>query len=108
MSPWILFMFIGVFDLGFYCYALITTQNAARVGAMANSFGNGTATAQAATCQIVVAEMNSVRNTKPLVPGTYVYPTSSPNSTSPIAVDVSASSETESDGSQAASPRVVV
>ena len=102
MAPWIFFLFVGALDLGFFCYELITTQNAARVAAMANSFSSGAATNQTTTCQIVVAEMNSLPNTKSLVPGTYVCPASGPSSTSPIAVDVSASPETESDGSQAA------
>lgn len=103
MAPWIFFLFIGAFDIGFFCYALIATQNAARVGAMANSFSTGAATNTSATCQLVVAEMNSLPNAKTLVPGTYSCLTGrSPTSTSPIALDLSASPETESDGSTAA------
>jgi Flp pilus assembly protein TadG len=33
MAPWILFLFAGAFDWGFYAYALISVQNAARVAA---------------------------------------------------------------------------
>jgi Flp pilus assembly protein TadG len=33
LLPWVLFLFVGAFDLGFYNYALISTQNAARVAA---------------------------------------------------------------------------
>jgi Flp pilus assembly protein TadG len=33
MSPWIFFLFVGVFDLGFYAYAVICTENAARAAA---------------------------------------------------------------------------
>ena len=34
MAPWIFVLFIAVFDLGFYSYAVIATQNAARSAAM--------------------------------------------------------------------------
>jgi hypothetical protein len=37
MMPWLLFLFVGVFDFGFYAYALIATQNAARAVAIHNS-----------------------------------------------------------------------
>lgn len=33
LAPWIFFLFVGIFDLGFYAYALICTQNAARAAA---------------------------------------------------------------------------
>ena len=34
MTPWLIFMFIGAMDWGFYAYALIATEAAARVGCM--------------------------------------------------------------------------
>lgn len=34
LAPWILFVFVGVFDLGFYLNALISTENAARVAGL--------------------------------------------------------------------------
>lgn len=37
LVPWILFLFMGVFDFGFYAYALIATENAARVAALYTS-----------------------------------------------------------------------
>jgi len=57
MLPWIIFLFVGVLDFGFYSYAAICTQNAARVGAMASVSGNGTN-----ACSIVTGEMNSLPN----------------------------------------------
>ena len=33
LSPWIFFLFVGIFDFGFYAYAAICTQNAARAAA---------------------------------------------------------------------------
>ena len=32
MMPWLAFIFVGVLDFGFYSYACICTQNAARAG----------------------------------------------------------------------------
>ena len=37
MAPWIFFLFIGIFDLGFYCYSAVCTENAARAVAIAYS-----------------------------------------------------------------------
>ncbi len=34
LAPWIFFLFVGVFDMGFYAYAAICTQNAARAAAI--------------------------------------------------------------------------
>jgi Flp pilus assembly protein TadG len=34
MMPWIAFLFVGVLDFGYYAYASIATQNAARAGAI--------------------------------------------------------------------------
>ena len=44
MMPWLLFLFVGVFDFGFYAYALIATQNAARAVAVHNSISKTAAT----------------------------------------------------------------
>jgi Flp pilus assembly protein TadG len=34
MTPWLIFLFIGSMDWGFYAYSLIATEAAARVGCM--------------------------------------------------------------------------
>lgn len=34
LLPWMVFSFIGVMDFGYSAYAMIATQNAARIGAM--------------------------------------------------------------------------
>ncbi len=34
LVPWFLFLFVGALDFGFYSYALISVQNAARVAAL--------------------------------------------------------------------------
>jgi hypothetical protein len=101
MMPWIIFLFVGVLDFGFYSYALIATQNGARVGAMAGSFGGGAPNA-VSTCNAVVAEMNSLPGTQSYVPGTYtcLYDTA-PTTTNRIAISTP-TTEAETDGSTAA------
>ena len=78
MMPWLLFLFVGVFDTGFYCYALIATQNAARAAAVHNSISSMAATdPDGSGCQIVVAELQSMSNARTLTcpkPGPLVGP----------------------------------
>jgi len=60
MMPWLLFLFVGVFDTGFYCYALIATQNAARAVAVHNSISKAAATdPDGSGCQIAVFELKT-------------------------------------------------
>ncbi len=61
MAPWIFFLFVGVFDFGFYAYAGICTQNAARAAASrtaADEFSQSSALA----CTSALQEMNEVPN----------------------------------------------
>ena len=60
MLPWALFLFVGVFDWGFFVHALISTEDAARVAALyaANNGGGGTTTA----CTLVLQEMSISAN----------------------------------------------
>jgi Flp pilus assembly protein TadG len=60
MMPWLLFLFVGVFDFGFYAYALIATQNAARAVAVHNSISKTAATdPDGSGCQIAVFELQN-------------------------------------------------
>jgi Flp pilus assembly protein TadG len=34
LMPWYVFLFVGAYDFGFYCYGMIATENAARVAAL--------------------------------------------------------------------------
>ena len=62
LAPWIFFLFVGVLDFGFYAYALISTENAARVSALyAASTGSLAADAHGA-CEYVVKEMRPLPN----------------------------------------------
>jgi Flp pilus assembly protein TadG len=62
LAPWILFLFVGAFDMGFYCYALICTENAARVAALYTSSAPGTVSDRATACAIARGEMGYMTN----------------------------------------------
>jgi Flp pilus assembly protein TadG len=57
MAPWIFFLFVGVLDFGFYAYAFISTENAARAAALLTSKSQIAAADQASACAIVLSEM---------------------------------------------------
>jgi Flp pilus assembly protein TadG len=62
MLPWILFLFAGAYDWGFYSYALISVQNAARV-AVEYAAASATSSSDSATaCQYVLAELRGEPN----------------------------------------------
>lgn len=61
MSPWIFFLFVGVFTFGFFMYAGICVQNAASIAAAQTSSGPGSATPGIA-CQAALAEMKLLPN----------------------------------------------
>ena len=62
LSPWFLFLFIGVVDMGFYSYQLISVENAARVAAEYTSTGMSVADNSAGACTKVRAELASLAN----------------------------------------------
>lgn len=62
LAPWIFFLFVGIVDLGFYNYALIATENAARVAVEYTSATTAKATDKAGACPYVLAELNSMSN----------------------------------------------
>jgi Flp pilus assembly protein TadG len=62
LAPWILFLFVGIVDLGFYSYALIAVENAARVGAEYTAKSTSTAADQTGACTRIRAELASLPN----------------------------------------------
>ena len=64
--PFLLFMFVGAFDFGFYANALITTENAARVAALYTSSGSASVSDSTNACRHVLAEFTDVPNTSGL------------------------------------------
>ena len=61
LSPWIFFLFVGIFDLGFYAYAIICTQNAARAAATQTASSVGVQTA-AIACNAAWNELKGLPN----------------------------------------------
>ena len=59
MAPWIFFLFVGIFDFGFYAYAAICTQNAARAVALSQA---QTATATVSPCTAALGELTMLPN----------------------------------------------
>jgi Flp pilus assembly protein TadG len=66
LAPWILFLFVGAVDVGFYSYALICTQNAARVAATYTSSNSSLAGDSVGACQSALAEMSTMANVRSL------------------------------------------
>jgi hypothetical protein len=62
LSPWIFYLFFGTLDLGFYSYALISTQNSARVAAQYTSKVPGKLEDEAGACAYVLAELSGMGN----------------------------------------------
>jgi Flp pilus assembly protein TadG len=60
LAPWIFFLFVGVLDFGFYSYAAISVQNAARAVALYTSSGPGTAADSAGGCTYAKQELGSL------------------------------------------------
>jgi Flp pilus assembly protein TadG len=89
MAPWIFFLFMGTLDFGFYSYAIIATQNAARVAVMQTSQSATTATNGSLACQFALTELNTLPNTRSL------------NSCGALPVIVNATSVVDADGASA-------
>ena len=62
LLPWVLFLFVGALDFGFYNYALISTQSAARVAAWYTSQSTTTAANSTAACTYALAELSALPN----------------------------------------------
>lgn len=62
LMPWIVFLFVGILDTGFYSYAMIVTENAARVSAMQASISSAASTDSLSACVVALQEMSSLPN----------------------------------------------
>src|SRR5690349_22240514 len=65
LLPWLLLLFTGVFDFGFYAYALISVENAARVGALHGAANASTAADQMGACTLALEEVRGLPNIGP-------------------------------------------
>jgi hypothetical protein len=55
-------LFAGVFDMGIFCYALIETQDAARIGALYTSSQSTFAASSSGACKYVLIELSTMPN----------------------------------------------
>ena len=62
LAPWIFFLFVGAFDMGFYSYSLIAVENAARVAAEYTSQNSTTAGDSSGACGKVLPELAMLPN----------------------------------------------
>jgi Flp pilus assembly protein TadG len=95
MAPWLLFLFVGIFDMGFYTYSMIAVENAARVAAEYTSGYHSVAADQSGACTRVRNELAGLPNAS-----------SMPSDCSAAPLIVTASAVTGPDGSPATSVSV--
>lgn len=95
LAPWYLFLFLGAVDMGFYNYALISVQGAARVAALYTSTSTATAADSATACTYVLDQLRMLPN----VPSSLTTCSASP-------VTVTASLTTGPDGNDASTVTV--
>ena len=91
MSPWIFFLLAGTLDMGFYAYALVAAENAARAAVEYTSKSTTTAADSSGACQYALDGLHALANVRNLTDC----------STAPLVV--SASQVTGADGKQASS-----
>lgn len=74
MAPWIFLLFMGVLDFGFYVYAAISTEHAARVAALYTSSSSSNANDNTTACYYALQALRDLPN----VPSTLTTCTSLP------------------------------
>ena len=62
LMPWLIFLFVGGFDWGFYSHALISVESAARVAALLGSNSTGGKVSATAVCSSVLDELKITSN----------------------------------------------
>jgi Flp pilus assembly protein TadG len=62
IAPWFYFLAVGALDWGFYSYALITTESAARVAANYTSGASSTLSDTTGACAAVLGVMRKLPN----------------------------------------------
>jgi Flp pilus assembly protein TadG len=98
MTPWLIFMFIAAMDWGFYAYALIATESAARVACLYTASSSTTATDSTTACTYALDQLRRMSN---VGTGMNACATGSAvSSSSPVGI--SATSVTGPDGNAAA------
>lgn len=91
--PWMVFLFIGAFDWGYYAHALISTENAARVAGNYASTSSTTATDTTNVCLFALEELRIVPN---------IGVSTTCGGTSPVAITATLLGSGSADGQAAA------
>ena len=66
MAPWLFFLMVGTLDFGFYSYAMIATENAARVAVVQTARDSLTVNNSTLACQYALTELNTLSNANTL------------------------------------------
>ena len=66
MAPWLFFLMVGTLDFGFYSYAMIATENAARVAVVQTARDSLTVADSTLACQYALQELNTLSNANTL------------------------------------------
>lgn len=96
IMPWLLLLFLGVFDFGFYAYAAITTAHAARVAALYTSSSPSNAADTTGACYYALQALQDLPNVGSGVTGCTALP-----------VQVTATAVSGADGAPASSVTVI-
>jgi Flp pilus assembly protein TadG len=62
LLPWVIFLFVGAYDWGFYAHALISTENATRVAAIYAANLGGGSISKTTACNLVLNELSVAAN----------------------------------------------
>lgn len=62
LLPWYVFLFVGAFDTGFYVYALMATQGAAREAAVYCAASSTTASDSTTACSYALDQLRGLPN----------------------------------------------
>ena len=62
IAPWLLFLFVGAVDMGFFTYSLVAVENAARIAAEYTSQGPTKVADQFNACRMVRLELAMLPN----------------------------------------------
>ena len=89
MCPWIVLLFIGLFDFGVYTYAAISVQNAARAAVLATGSAPSAAGSSVLACRYAREELKFMINYDTL-----------PTDCSALPLQVQAWSEIDAQGAQ--------
>jgi Flp pilus assembly protein TadG len=96
--PWLILLFVGALDWGFFAYSLIATEAAARIGALYTSTSSTTVTDSTTACTYALDQLRDMSN----VGASLTTCASGSSVTSSAPVGISATSITGPDGNPAA------